>query len=88
MILVEEEARKREENQPDEKGRQKTKFVMETDDPEMYKRLNAQKNRWLKGRNKSVIVDLLCSLWEAPDDADIDRWHNSRPEQEGLADVG
>jgi hypothetical protein len=87
VILIEEEARKRKENPPDEQGKQKTKFVFETDDPSMYSRFNVQKDRWLKGRNKSVMVDLLCSLWEGPTDEQIERWASERPEQETLGDA-
>jgi hypothetical protein len=75
VILIEEEARKRAEN----KGpNPKTRFVFETDDPTMYSRFNAQKDRWLKGRNKAVIVDLLCSLWEGVRDEEIERWASAQ----------
>ena len=74
VILIEEEARKRAENKGEDGKPPKTKFCFDTDDPEMYRRFNAQKDRWLKGRNKAVMVDLLCCLWEGPTDEEIERW--------------
>jgi hypothetical protein len=61
VILIEEEARKRKENagpQP------KTRFQFETDDPDMYSRLNELKDRWLKGRNKSVALSVMADHWD------------------------
>ena len=87
LILIEEEARERIENKPDEQGKQKTQFRMETDSPDMYSRLNAQKDRWLRLiPNKSVCVDLLCRMWEEPSDAAIQAFGNDG-EQETLGDA-
>jgi hypothetical protein len=65
--LIDVEAKERQENP---KG--KTRFIFETDDAEMYKRMNAQKDRWLQLiPNKSVAVDMMCRVWEECSDATI-----------------
>jgi hypothetical protein len=69
LILPEVEAKKRVENSG---PKPKTRFIMETDDPEMYSRFNAQKDRWFRLiPNKSVAVDMLCRMWEEPTDGVI-----------------
>jgi hypothetical protein len=50
----------------------KTRFVMETDCPEMYSRLNAIKDRWFRVIvNKSVAVSLIVQALEKYDDNDL-----------------
>jgi hypothetical protein len=66
VILIEEEAKKRQENTGDNP---KTRFQLETDDPEMYSRFALQKDRWLRLiPNKSVAIDMMCRMWEEPKD--------------------
>lgn len=65
VVLIEEEARARVENAG---PRPKTKFVMETDDPAMYSRLNELKDRWFAIINKSVALSLMADLWDKSDD--------------------
>jgi hypothetical protein len=71
VIFVEEEAKKRIENKPEGDKPPKTQFRMETDDPAMYSRFNAQKDRWFRLLNKSVACDLMCRLWERPSDQQL-----------------
>lgn len=65
VVLIEEEARKRKENSG---PRPKTRFVMETDDPEMYSRFNDLKDRWLRNRNKSVALGVMADRWDASEE--------------------
>lgn len=65
VVLIEEEARKRKENAG---PRPKTRFVMETDDPEMYSRFNDLKDRWLRNRNKSVALGVMADRWDASEE--------------------
>jgi len=52
------------------KGR--TRFIFETDSEDMYSRFVTQKNRWLELiPNKSVALDMMCSMWENCSDAVI-----------------
>ena len=64
VVFIEEEARERIKNGQKGIVKPKTKFVFETDDPAMYSRFNAQKDRWLRLANKSVALDVMCTLWE------------------------
>lgn len=64
LIDIEAEAKKRKENPPDETGKQKTRFVFETDDPDMYSRFNELKDRWLDGNNKSVALSIMADQWD------------------------
>lgn len=68
VVFIEEEARGRIKNEQKGIIKPKTRFVMETDDPMMYSRFNAQKDRWLRLANKSVALDVMCSLWERVSD--------------------
>lgn len=65
VVFIEEEARERIKNEQKGIVKPKTKFVFETDDPEMYRRFNAEKDRWIRQIvNKSMAIDLLCCAWE------------------------
>lgn len=64
IVLIEEEARERIKN-PGPKP--KTKFVVETDDPEMYSKLNELKDRWFANANKSVALSMMARLLDQPD---------------------
>jgi hypothetical protein len=69
LVLPEQLAKERIENAG---PRPKTRFQIETDDPAMYSRMNAQKDRWFRLiPNKSVAVDLLARMWEEPSDEAI-----------------
>ncbi len=83
VILIEEEARERIKN---DGPKPKTRFVMETDDPAMYSRFNAQKDRWLRVANKSVAIDMMCRLWEEVSDEAI-RQVCSGDESESLSNA-
>lgn len=61
VVLIEDEARKRKENPG---PHPKTRFVMETDDPQMYSRFNELKDRWLAVANKSVALSVMADLWD------------------------
>lgn len=74
VVLVEREARERIKN---DGPKPKTQFRFETDDPEMYSRFNAQKDRWLRIGNKSVAIDMMCRLWEEVSDDSIREWCNA-----------
>jgi hypothetical protein len=63
IAFIEVEAKERIEN----KGpKPKTKFVMETDSPGMYSRLNELKDRWFGRANKSVALSVMADLWDRP----------------------
>ena len=80
--LIDVEAKERAENP---KG--KTRFSFETDDAEMYKRLNIQKNRWMALiPNKSVAIDMMCRMWEEPSDEVITEFGKDE-QQETLGDA-
>ena len=69
LVLPRIEARERVKNP---KGR--TRFVLECDTEDMYARFNAEKNRWLEGRNKSVVLDAMCRVWEEVSTPAIDEF--------------
>jgi len=65
VVFIEREAAERIANERKGIVKPKTKFVMETDDADMYRRFNFQKDRWYKLiPNKSVAVDMMCRVWE------------------------
>jgi len=52
----------------------KTKFAIETDSPDVYSRMNREKDRVIKRvGNKAVAVDLLARAWETLTDQVLDR---------------
>jgi hypothetical protein len=67
VILIEQEARDRIANTG---PKPKTRFVMETDSPEMYSRFNSLKDRWLANANKSVALSVMANRWDV-DEQDI-----------------
>lgn len=84
VILIEEEIRKRKENAG---PKPKTRFILETDDPMMYSRFIAAKDRWLRFVNKSIAVDLMCRLWERPTDEQLQAiGRGEEPEEQADAD--
>jgi len=44
----------------------KTRFVLETDDPKMYGKLNELKDNWFSVANKSVALTVMAKLWDRP----------------------
>lgn len=61
-FIVEEEAQKRTEN---DGPKPKTRFQMETDDPEMYSAFNAEKDRIIAAAgNKSVALSIMHRAWQ------------------------
>lgn len=81
VVFIEEEARERIKN-----PKAKTRFQMETDDPKMYERFNAQKDRWLRLANKSVALDVMCLLWERPSDDMITNLGKEKADEQGDED--
>lgn len=61
VVLIEEEARKRKEN---DGPRPKTQFRLDTDDPGLYSRFNELKDRWFSVANKSVALSVMARLWD------------------------
>lgn len=60
VVFIDEEARERIKNEAKGIVKPKTKFVMETDDPEMYSAFNAEKDRYIRcAVNKSVALSLM-----------------------------
>jgi hypothetical protein len=53
----------------------KTRFQIELDDPELYRRWNAAKDRIIKRcRNKAIALDLMHRAWcEALSDSELDK---------------
>jgi len=69
VVFIEREAAERIANERKGIVKPKTKFVMETDDADMYRRFNFQKDRWYRLiPNKSVAVDMMARMWEEPSD--------------------
>jgi len=65
IVFIDEEARERIKNEAKGIIKPKTKFVFETDDADMYRRFNAEKDRWIRLIvNKSMAIALLCEAWE------------------------
>jgi hypothetical protein len=62
VILIEVEAAERIKN-----PKQKTRFVVQTDSPEMYSLLNQLKDRWFAVANKSVALSVMADLWDIPE---------------------
>lgn len=72
VVFIEREAAERIANEKKGFVKPKTRFQMETDDPDMYRRFNFQKDRWYRLiPNKSVAVDMMCRMWEEPSDETI-----------------
>ena len=62
IVLIDEEAKVRIANQG---PKPRTRFIMETDCPQAYSDLNAEKDRWLRViGNKSVCVSLMIQAWQ------------------------
>lgn len=54
--------------------RPKTKFVIETDSPEMYSAMNLEKDRIItRAKNKSVALSLMLTAWQWMSDPMIDK---------------
>jgi hypothetical protein len=72
VVLVEEEAKKRKENVG---PNPRTRFQIETDDPELYSRFVGEKDRIIKRvRNKAIALDFMYRAWrDALSDAELDR---------------
>ena len=71
IVDIEAEQKKRTKN---DGPQPKTKFAIETDAPEVYARMNREKDRIIKRvGNKAVAVDLLARAWETLSDQIIDR---------------
>jgi hypothetical protein len=56
-------------------NKQKTRFVLCTEDPDMYRRFESAKDRIFKRvKNKSIALDLMHRAWhDALSDGEIDR---------------
>jgi hypothetical protein len=64
VVFIEREAAERIKNEAKGEKSPKTKFVMETDSPGMYSRLNELKDRWFSQVNKSVALSIMAELWD------------------------
>lgn len=65
LVLIEVEAAERIKNAG---PRPKTKFVLETDQPDLYSKFNELKDRWLKAANKSVALTVWVKLLDRPEE--------------------
>lgn len=71
IVDITKEARARAENAG---PKPKTRFQMETDDPELYRQFNIERSRIIKRTgNKSVALTLLLKSWQWMTDALIDK---------------
>jgi hypothetical protein len=74
--IAEEEAAKRERNEPDEEtGRQKTKIAFDSQDPDSYKEWHRERKRWMKraGKNPTICTDIMILALMAYSDEAIDK---------------
>jgi len=79
VVMVEEEQKKRIANDGPKPA---TKFVIELDDPDLYSRFHAEKDRILRrAKVKAIGLDIMLKAWQAMDDAWIDKL---LAEQEGI----
>lgn len=69
VVLVEQEAKQRIANNGD---KPKTRFTFETDSPQAYSDLNAEKDRYLRViENKVVAIQIFISALRAYDDEQL-----------------
>lgn len=73
--IAEEEAAKREKNEPDEHGRQKTKISFDSADPDSYKEWHKERKRWMERaqNNPTLSTDAMILALKTYDERDIDR---------------
>jgi hypothetical protein len=65
VVFIEQEAAERVANEAKGIQKPKTRFQMETDDPEMYSAFNAEKDRYIRcAVNKSVALSLMLRCWQ------------------------
>ncbi|HWH59323.1 MAG TPA: hypothetical protein VN682_16965 [Terriglobales bacterium] len=73
--IAEEEAAKREKNEPDEHGRQKTKISFDSADPDSYREWHKERKRWLTRaqNNPTLSTDAMVLGLKAYSDEAIDK---------------
>ena len=72
VVFIEREAAERIANERKGIVKPKTKFVFETDDPDMYSAFNFEKDRYIRcAVNKSVAVSLMLRCWQQLSDEAI-----------------
>ncbi len=75
-VIMEEEQAKRIKNQPDDKGKRKTRIAWETNDPECFSLFHKQRERYFKfaGGNPILATEAVIMALKIQNDEDIQRF--------------
>lgn len=74
IVFIEREAAERIANEKKGIVKPKTRFQMETDDPELYSAYNFQKDRYIRlAGNKTVALSVMLERWADYTDEEITR---------------
>ena len=72
--IAEEQARKREKNEPDETGKRKTKIAWDSADADSYAEWHKERARWMRiaGKNPTLSTDMMLLALKAYSDEGIE----------------